>query len=277
MLQIHKASAGSGKTFALTREYLKLLLASKDGKGRYRLRPLSAYGYMKPKAHGEILAVTFTNKATEEMKSRILSEIHKLASGAPDSYLGRLCEELRLDADTVRQRACTVRSKILHDYSRFTILTIDTFFQRILRAFIKELGIELDYTVEIETESILARSADLLVEQITEDSELQRWLTEFVDERIEEGRKWDIREGILALGGELFKEKNKAALTGARPKQELGRLIGRTLGRAKSSKERMQAGGARANGEVCTQRGRKLRPGDDVLFDGGHYTVRYAD
>ena len=219
---ILNASAGSGKTYQLAYNYVRDVVE-------------------QPDLYRHILAVTFTNKATEEMKSRILSEIHKLASGAPDSYLGRLCEELRLDADTVRQRACTVRSKILHDYSRFTILTIDTFFQRILRAFIKELGIELDYTVEIETESILARSADLLVEQITEDSELQRWLTEFVDERIEEGRKWDIREGILALGGELFKEKNKAALTGARPKQELGRLIGRTLGRAKSSKERMQA------------------------------------
>lgn len=218
---ILNASAGSGKTYQLAYNYVRDVIE-------------------QPELYRHILAVTFTNKATEEMKSRILKEIHKLASGAADSYLGRLCDELRLDADLVRRRACTVRSKILHDYSRFTILTIDTFFQRILRAFIKELGIELDYTVEIETESILARSADLLVEQIAEDDELQRWLAEFVDERIEEGKKWDVREGILALGGELFKEKNKAALSRALPKQELGRLIGRTLGRARSARERLQ-------------------------------------
>ena len=88
MLQIHKASAGSGKTFALTREYLKLLLASKDGKGRYRLRPLSAYGYMKPKAHGEILAVTFTNKATEEMTNRIIKELALLGEEPADGETG---------------------------------------------------------------------------------------------------------------------------------------------------------------------------------------------
>lgn len=218
---ILNASAGSGKTYQLAYKYIHDVIE-------------------QPELYRHILAVTFTNKATEEMKSRILKEIHTLASGADSGYLERLCSELGLDADQVRRRARSVRSKILHDYSRFTILTIDTFFQRILRAFIKELGIELDYTVEIETESILARSTDMLIDQITEDKELQRWLMEFVGERIEEGRKWDVREGILALGGELFKEKNKAALAGVRSKRELGELIGRTLETAKRSKQRLQ-------------------------------------
>ena len=74
------------------------------------------------------------------MKSRILKEIHALASGAGSAYLDSLCRELRLDEQTVRKRAAEARSRILHDYSRFTVLTIDTFFQRILRAFIKEPG-----------------------------------------------------------------------------------------------------------------------------------------
>ena len=77
----------------------------------------------------------------------------------------------------------------------------------------QELGIDLNYNVEIETASVLSKGADTLIEQITVDRDLQRWLTEFVQERIDEGRKWDIRDGILSLGGELFKEKNKDALS----------------------------------------------------------------
>lgn len=218
---ILNASAGSGKTYQLAYKYVRDVVE-------------------QPALYRHILAVTFTNKATEEMKSRILKEIHLLASGSESNYLTRLCRELGLDAQTVRERARDVRSKILHDYSHFTVLTIDTFFQRILRAFIKELGIEMDYNVEIETESVLARSADMLVEQITDDAELQRWLMEFVGERIEEGKKWDVREGILSLGGELFKEKNKATLSGARSKQELSRMIGGMLTRARTTRERLK-------------------------------------
>ncbi|MFQ7502868.1 MAG: hypothetical protein ACLRMJ_06620 [Alistipes finegoldii] len=145
-----------------------------------------------------------------------------------------------MDAATVRRRAAEVRSKILHDYSRFTVLTIDTFFQRILRAFIKELGIDLNYNVEIETASVLTKSADTLIEQITTDRDLQRWLTDFVQERIDEGKKWDIRDGILTLGGELFKEKNKDALSAARPREELARIVGEATAHAAATKKQMQ-------------------------------------
>ena len=140
--RILNASAGSGKTYQLAYKYVRDVVE-------------------QPTLYRHILAVTFTNKATEEMKSRILKEIHLLASGQPSSYLDNLCRELSLDAATVRRRAREVRSKILHDYSRFTVLTIDTFFQRILRAFIKELGIDLNYNVEIETASVLTKSADV--------------------------------------------------------------------------------------------------------------------
>ena len=136
--KIFNASAGSGKTYQLAYKYVRDVVE-------------------QPSLYRHILAVTFTNKATEEMKSRILKEIHRLVSGAESPYLESLCNELRLDAETVRKRATEARSRILHDYSRFTVLTIDTFFQRILRAFIKELGLDLNYNVEIETASVLAK------------------------------------------------------------------------------------------------------------------------
>ena len=148
--RILNASAGSGKTYQLAYKYVRDVV---EQPGRYR----------------HILAVTFTNKATEEMKSRILQEIHALASDAPSGYLALLVRELGLDERTVRLRAAEARSRILHDYSRFTVLTIDTFFQRILRSFIRELGLDLNYNVEIETASVLQRSADTLVERITDD------------------------------------------------------------------------------------------------------------
>ena len=219
--KILNASAGSGKTYQLAYKYVRDVIG-------------------RPDLYRHILAVTFTNKATEEMKSRILKEIHTLASGAASSYLEDLCRETGLDAPSVRKRAAEVRSRILHDYSHFTVLTIDTFFQRILRAFIRELGLDLNYNVEIETASVLSKSADTLIDRITDDPDLERWLTAFVQERIDDGRKWDIRDGILALGGELFKERNKEILAHARSKEELGAIVARATSRALASRERMR-------------------------------------
>ncbi|MEG1644525.1 MAG: UvrD-helicase domain-containing protein [Alistipes sp.] len=225
--KILNASAGSGKTYQLAYKYVHDVVE-------------------QPTLYRHILAVTFTNKATEEMKTRILSEIHHLASGGTSRYLQTLCDELTLDEATVRLRARDVRTRILHDYSHFTILTIDTFFQRILRAFIKELGLDLNYNIELENSSMLAKSADTLIEEITTNQELARWLTAFVQERIEDENSWDIREGILSLGGELFKERNKQALSMARSKEELGRIVGEAAKRATSSKLDFQKLGIQA-------------------------------
>ncbi len=122
-----------------------------------------------------ILAVTFTNKATEEMKSRILQHIHLLAARKPSQYLSQLSVDLGLSADEVQRRAERAQSLILHDYSHFTVLTIDRFFQRVLRAFIQELGIDIGYNLEIENASIVAQSADALIEEIATDQALRRW------------------------------------------------------------------------------------------------------
>ena len=230
--KILNASAGSGKTYQLAYKYVHDTVE-------------------QPTRYRHILAVTFTNKATEEMKTRILKEIHALASGAASSYLRPLCDELGMDAATVRSRAREVRSHILHDYSHFTVLTIDTFFQRILRAFIKELGIDLNYTVEIETAPVLAQGADALIEQIAADRELQRWMGEFVQERIDEGLKWDIRESILTLGAELFKERNRETLAAARPREELRRIVQRMSAEAVRSREELRRTAAEAVGIIA--------------------------
>ena len=215
--KILNASAGSGKTYALAYNYVRDVVE-------------------QPMLYRHILAVTFTNKATEEMKSRILKEIHLLAAGRESDYLEALCQELELPADTVRQRAKRVRTAILHDYSHFTVLTIDKFFQRILHAFIKELGIELNYNVEIEPAPVLTRGVDALVERIAEDGELKKWMAAYSAERIEENESWDLRRDILRLGGELFKEENREALKQALPREELERMV-RT---AVAEKERTQ-------------------------------------
>ena len=143
--KILSASAGSGKTFRLVLKYICDIIERPD---RYR----------------NILAVTFTNKATEEMKSRIINEIHRLAANQPSQYLQEVMLATQLSEPHIRERALKARTKILHDYSRFTVLTIDRFFQRILRAFINELGLDLNYNIEIDTDLLLERSADSLIE-----------------------------------------------------------------------------------------------------------------
>ncbi len=203
---IYNASAGSGKTYRLAYKYVRDVVE-------------------EPMLYRHILAVTFTNKATEEMKRRILRQIHLLAANLPSDYLAQLCTELELSPSQVRQRALEARTLILHDYSRFTVLTIDKFFQRVLRAFIQELGIDIDYSLEIDSSPIVTQGADALIEEITTNKSLRKWLMELVQERIEEGRKWSVREGILALKEELFKEQARETLDSSRTKEELQQII----------------------------------------------------
>lgn len=218
--KILSASAGSGKTYQLAYKYVCDVI---ENPTRYR----------------NILAVTFTNKATEEMKSRILKEIHLLAAGQRSNYTVQLCDALSLDEQTVRRRAREVRSNILHDYSHFSVLTIDTFFQRILRAFIKELGIELNFAIGLDVDSLLNRSADALIEDISLERELQRWLTDFMHERMDSNQRWNIRDGILALGNEIFKERNKESISNACPKDTLKEIVRKSEGRSRASQAKV--------------------------------------
>lgn len=207
-LKIYKASAGSGKTFRLAVEYLKIALSNE-------------WNYKN------ILAVTFTNKATAEMKERVVEELYIL--GLPltpsegggkepvnpvkekkSAYLVVLMREMELSEIEVRERARKALRNILHDYSRFSISTIDSFFQRVIRAFNRELGINTSYQVDLEDNLILEEAVDELLLSIEENPELLDWLKKFANEKIQEGGGWNLKNDILRLGSQIYNEKFKA-------------------------------------------------------------------
>ena len=169
MLTVYKASAGSGKTFQLVVEYLRLLLKN-------------------PQNYRHILAVTFTNKATNEMKTRILETLNDLASGQPSKYVAEIQKEIHLSETLIRQKARHVLKSILHDYNRFSINTIDSFTQRTIKAFNRELGISPNYRLELNSDLILAEATDRLLSKIDKDKKLLDWLKDFSSEKIEDSR-----------------------------------------------------------------------------------------
>jgi ATP-dependent exoDNAse (exonuclease V) beta subunit len=189
-VKIIAASAGSGKTYRLAYEYVKSVV---DDPAIYR----------------HILAVTFTNKATEEMSSRILERLHELATDVTKSpYLKDLMRDLApLDQVAIRARAAEAQRLILHDYSRFAVLTIDRFFQRLIRSFMRELGVDAGFNLELETDSLLELAADALIERAADDGPIRERVFAATTGRLEEGKRWSIREPLVALGGELFGEE----------------------------------------------------------------------
>ena len=193
MLTIYRASAGAGKTHKLTGEYLTLLFAH-------------------PTAYRRILAVTFTNKATDEMKGRIVQELYRLAAGRPSDYVASLSAAYAIDEDGVRARARSVLIAILHDYSTFNISTIDRFFQQTMRAFTREIGLQGGYGIEMDQELVLGEAVDRLLAELDrpENKDLLGWLLRFAEDKIKEGGGWNLRRDILSLGRELFKESYKA-------------------------------------------------------------------
>jgi ATP-dependent exoDNAse (exonuclease V) beta subunit len=193
-LTAYAASAGSGKTFRITREYLKLILKNTHAASGYR----------------RILAVTFTNKATEEMKTRIVEELDFLARGN-EKKLKDLCREFAAEGVNVsplelQQRALDARGNILHDYSRFSILTIDKFFQKVLRAFVNDVGLRPGFNLELDTNRLLEEAVEAVLENAEGNEQRQQWLYMLHNQRIEEGHSWRLKKILLDLGREIFSE-----------------------------------------------------------------------
>lgn len=190
-LKLVRASAGSGKTFALTAHYLILLLS---GKGKYR----------------EILAVTFTNKATAEMKERILGALEELShSGFENSKFSSVLKESYpgLTDQAVRSRASEIYTAILHDYSRFSVSTIDGFVQQLIRSFAFELNLDSGYKLEMNQEKVKEELVTALNLQMEKEPELLEWVSNLAIEQIDDGKDWDYRRALKALADEIFKER----------------------------------------------------------------------
>ena len=200
-----KASAGSGKTYSLARQYISLLLKSND---RY--------------AYRHILAVTFTNKATDEMKSRILKELHTMASDPSKSgYRDYFIPSLFPSDDKLQDKARKVLQDILHDYSAFAVSTIDRFFQHTLKAFSREIGHFASYQVELDKDSLVAESVDRILDSLTEqDSGLLSWLTENVLEQIEQGGRYSMDANLLEMAVRLKSPQRQEAMEIAGVKAE---------------------------------------------------------
>lgn len=195
-LKIYKASAGSGKTFTLTVEYIYLMV-----------RPQTEEEYM------HTLAVTFTNKATAEMKDRILQHLYGIRHALPGSeaYMQRLMEMLRHDGsimteEQARERSGRALTLILHDYSRFRVETIDSFFQSILRSLARELGQSSNLQVELNDQELLNMAVDRLIDTLDLDASLRKIVVQYVADELDENGKWNIQSTIKTFAQCIFQE-----------------------------------------------------------------------
>ena len=191
-LLVYSASAGSGKTFTLATEYIKLVVNN-------------------PLAYRQILAVTFTNKATEEMKMRILSQLYGIWKGLKSSkgYTDKVCKELNASPEFVSRQAGIALSLLLHNYSYFRINTIDTFFQSVLRNLARELDLTANLRIGLNDVQVEELAVDELIENLSATDRMLQWILSYIKESIGDDRSWNIIGQIKQFGRTLFKDYYK--------------------------------------------------------------------
>jgi len=190
-LKIYKASAGSGKTFTLTTEYIKLLVRN-------------------PQNYRQILAVTFTNKATEEMKTRILSQLYGIWKGLEDSkdYATKVHESLNgeLSEAEIAERAGQALHLLLHNYSYFRVETIDSFFQNILRNLARELNLTANLRVVLNDTQVEDVAVDKLIDSLSATDQILQWMMRYIMDNISDDRSWNVIGKIKKFGCTIFRD-----------------------------------------------------------------------
>ena len=202
---IYDASAGSGKTYALVKEYLKIILVAK-----------------KNDAYRNILAITFTNKAVHEMKSRIVGSLSEFAKDEPSPKAQDLMMDLAHDTELsiiqIKIKSQQIIKHIIHNYAAFDISTIDKFTHKVIRAFAHDLGLPMTFEVTLDTENLLVEAVDAIIAQAGEDETLTKLLVDFTMEKTDDDKSWDISREILETGRLVLNENNRNEITHFRDK-----------------------------------------------------------
>ncbi|MDY7395943.1 UvrD-helicase domain-containing protein [Aureibaculum sp. 2210JD6-5] len=202
--KVYNASAGSGKTFTLVKSYLKILLATEDV---YRFQ--------------NILAVTFTNKAAAEMKTRVIESLREFSEPAILQHKTELFKAIEEDFlnegmlandEIIHQRSKKIVNAVLQNYSAFNITTIDSFTHRLIRSFAYDLGLSLNFDVEMDANSLLDEAVDQLISQIGEDAELTNILIDFSLQKTDDDKSWDISRELKEIAKILLNENDKIQL-----------------------------------------------------------------
>ncbi|NUY81327.1 UvrD-helicase domain-containing protein [Flavobacterium sp. MAH-1] len=196
---IYDASAGSGKTYTLVKEYLKIILRSQ-----------------RSDAYRNILAITFTNKAVHEMKSRIVSSLSEFAADEPsdkaENLMRDLSGELRMSLPEIKQKAKQIIRHIIHNYAAFDISTIDKFTHRVIRAFARDLNLPMTFEVSLDTENLLQEAVDALIAQAGEDETLTKLLVDFAMEKTDDDKSWDVSREIMETGRLALNENHRGEI-----------------------------------------------------------------
>ena len=197
---IYDASAGSGKTYALVKEYLKIILSAKQND-----------------AYRNILAITFTNKAVHEMKSRIVTNLSEFAKDNPTEKSADLMQDIATDINLslyeIKQKSKSIIKHIIHNYAAFDISTIDKFTHKVIRAFAHDLNLPMTFEVTLDTENLLIEAVDALIAQAGEDETLTKLLVDFTMEKTDDDKSWDISREILETGRLILNENNREEIT----------------------------------------------------------------
>ena len=191
-LTVYKASAGSGKTFTLATEYIRLLVEN-------------------PQSYRNILAVTFTNKATEEMKMRILSQLYGIWKQLPESnnYLKNIQEKTGLAPNVISERAGLALNNLTHNYNYFRVETIDTFFQSVLRNMARELDLTTNLRIGLNDYQVEELAVDQLIEDLTTTDVMLQWILKYIMENISDDKSWNVIAQIKKFGQNIFKDYYK--------------------------------------------------------------------